>query len=40
MGGECLEILKQEYSVKELIIKYLEMGLNKNIKGVTIEFVS
>lgn len=40
MGGECLEILKQEYSVKELITKYLEMGLNKNVKEVEIEYLS
>ena len=40
MGGECLEILKQEYSVKELITKYLEMGLNKNVKEVKIEYLS
>lgn len=40
MGGECLEILKQEYSIKGLIMKYLEMGLNKNIKEVEIEYLS
>lgn len=40
MGGECLEILKQEYSPKELVMEYIKMGLDKNIRGVEIEFVS
>lgn len=39
IGGECLEILKQEYSVKGLITKYLEMGLDKNIEAVEIEYL-
>lgn len=40
MGGQCLEILKQEYSPKELVMEYIKMGLDKNIRGVEIEFVS
>lgn len=40
MGGQCLEILKQEYSPKELVMEYIKIGLDKNIKGVEIRFVS
>lgn len=37
MHDECVEILKHHFTYHELIVKYLEMGLDKGNKFVTIE---